>query len=104
MSNLIREVGEAMESAGEMLADGVVEEKELRITIPKLEAEIRESASLRYRPEELSKPRKKHKAALSMWSSNAKCHLMTQDHKARRLPGPAADRVSDGDQTREVSF
>lgn len=27
-----------------------------------------------------------------------------QDHGARRLPGPAPDRVSDGDQTPEASF
>ena len=59
ISNLIREVGEALESVGETLADGVVEEKELQITIPKLEAVIRECAYLKYLLEDLSKKRKK---------------------------------------------
>jgi len=40
VSHLIREVGEALESVAETLADGIVEEGELRITIPKLEAVI----------------------------------------------------------------
>lgn len=54
VSSLIREVGEALESVGETLADGVVEERELKITIPKLEAVIRECASLKYLLEELA--------------------------------------------------
>ncbi len=45
VSHLIREVGEALESVAETLADGVDEESELRITIPKLEAVIQECAS-----------------------------------------------------------
>ena len=61
ISNLIREVGDALESVGETLADGVVEEKELRVTIPKLEAVIRETASLKYLLEELAKRKKKSK-------------------------------------------
>jgi hypothetical protein len=61
VSNLIREVGEALESVGETLADGVVEESELRRTIPKLEAVIRECASLKYMLEELARKRKKKK-------------------------------------------
>jgi hypothetical protein len=61
VSNLIREVGEALESVGETLADGVVEEKELQVTIPKLEAVIRECATLKYLLEELSAQRKKKK-------------------------------------------
>ena len=59
ISNLIREVGEALESVGETLADGVVEEKELQTTIPKLEAVIRECAYLKYLLEDLSKKRRK---------------------------------------------
>ena len=59
ISNLIREVGEALESVGNTLADGVVEEKELQITIPKLEAVIRECAYLKYLLEDLSKKRRK---------------------------------------------
>jgi hypothetical protein len=59
VSHLIREVGEALESVAETLADGVVEEDELRTTIPKLEAVIRECASLKYLLEDLSKKRKK---------------------------------------------
>ena len=47
VSHLIREVGEALESVAETLADGVVEESELRTTIPKLEAVIQECASLK---------------------------------------------------------
>lgn len=59
ISNLIREVGEALETVGDTLADGIVEEKELQVTIPKLEAVIRECAYLKYLLEELSKKRKK---------------------------------------------
>ena len=62
VSNLIREVGEALESIGETLADGVVEENELKNTIPKLEAVIRECATLKYLLEELSRKKIKKKA------------------------------------------
>ena len=62
VSNLIREVGEALESVGETLADGIVEEKELKVTIPKIEAVIRECAGLKYLLEELSAQRRKKKA------------------------------------------
>jgi hypothetical protein len=61
VSNLIREVGDALESVGETLADGVVEDRELQVTIPKLEAVIRECASLKYLLEELSAQRKRKK-------------------------------------------
>ncbi len=61
ISNLIREVGEALECVGETLADGIVEDRELQVTIPKLEAVIRECASLKYLLEELSAQRKKKK-------------------------------------------
>jgi hypothetical protein len=59
VSHLIREVGEALESVAETLADGIVEESELRITIPKLEAVIQECASLKYLLEDLCKKKKK---------------------------------------------
>lgn len=59
VSHLIREVGEALESVAETLADGIVEENELRSTIPKLEAVIQECASLKYLLEDLAKKRKK---------------------------------------------
>ena len=59
ISNLIREVGEALQTVGDTLADGIVEEKELQVTIPKLEAVIRECAYLKYLLEELSRKRKK---------------------------------------------
>jgi hypothetical protein len=62
ISKLIREVGEALESVGETLADGVVEEKELKSTIPKLESVIRECASLKYLLEDLAKRGKKKRA------------------------------------------
>jgi len=61
ISNLIREVGDALESVGETLADGIVEDKELATTIPKLEAVIRECASLKYLLEEMARKRKKKK-------------------------------------------
>ena len=61
VSSLIREVGDALESVAETLADGVVEEKELKTTIPKLESVIRECASLKYLLEELSQRGKKKK-------------------------------------------
>ena len=61
VSHLIREVGEALESVAETLADGIVEENELRTTIPKLEAVIQECASLKYLLEDLSKRKKKPK-------------------------------------------
>jgi hypothetical protein len=59
VSHLIREVGEALESVAETLADGIVEEGELRTTIPKLVSVIQECASLKYLLEDLSKKRKK---------------------------------------------
>ena len=59
ISNLIREVGDALESVGATLADGIVEEKELQVTIPKLEAVIRECAGLKYLLEDLCQRRKK---------------------------------------------
>jgi hypothetical protein len=59
ISNLIKEVGEALESVAETLADGVVEENELKATIPKLEGVIQECASLKYVLEDLCKNRKK---------------------------------------------
>jgi hypothetical protein len=62
VSNLIREVGEALESIGDTLADGVVEESELKNTIPKLEAVIRECATLKYLLEELSRRKIRKKA------------------------------------------
>lgn len=62
VSNLIREVGEALESVAGTLADGVVEESELRVTIPKIESVIQECASLRYLLEDLCKKRKQKKA------------------------------------------
>lgn len=59
VSRLIREVGEALESVAETLADGIVEENELRTTIPKLETVIQECASLKYLLEDLAKKKKK---------------------------------------------
>jgi hypothetical protein len=59
ISNLIREVGEALESVAETLADGIVEDSELKSTVPKLESVIQECASLKYLLEDLSKRRKK---------------------------------------------
>jgi len=59
VSHLIREVGEALESVAETLADGIVEESELRTTIPKLQAVIQECASLKYLLEDLSKKKNK---------------------------------------------
>ena len=59
VSNLLREVGEALESVAETLADGTVEEGELRVTVPKLEAVIQECASLKYLLEDLCKKKKK---------------------------------------------
>ena len=61
VSHLIKEVGEALESVAETLADGIVEENELRTTIPKLEAVIQECASLKYLLEDLRRRRKKKK-------------------------------------------
>ncbi len=57
--NLIREVGEALESVAVTIADGVVDEPELKVTIPKLETVIQECASLKYLLEDLGKRRKK---------------------------------------------
>jgi|SRR5215472_207928 len=48
ISALIKDVGSALESIANTLADGVVEESELSVTIPKLEAVIQECASLKY--------------------------------------------------------
>jgi len=61
ISALIKDVGEALESIANTLADGVVEENELAITVPKLEAVIQECASLKYWLEDLHKRKKKKK-------------------------------------------
>jgi hypothetical protein len=59
VSGLLREVGEALESVAGTLADGNVEEYELRETVPRLEAVIQECASLKYLLEQLCKQTKK---------------------------------------------
>jgi hypothetical protein len=59
ISALIKDVGEALESIANTLADGVVETRELSITIPKLEAVIQECASLKYWLESLHKRKRK---------------------------------------------
>jgi hypothetical protein len=62
VSNLLKEVGDAVESVAGTLADGVVEESELRETVPKLERVIQECASLKYLLEEMCKKGKKSKS------------------------------------------
>lgn len=59
ISALIKDVGEALESIANTLADGVVEENELSVTIPKLEAVIQECASLKYWLENLHKRKRR---------------------------------------------
>jgi hypothetical protein len=59
ISDLIKDVGAALESIANTLADGVVAENELNATIPKLEAVIQECASVSYLLETLCKNRKK---------------------------------------------
>ena len=59
ISNLMKDVGSALESMAGALADGVVNENELNATIPKLEAVIRDCASVKYLLETHSKNRKK---------------------------------------------
>ena len=61
ISNLIKDVGVALESIANTLADGVVEEDELKTTIPKLEAVIQECASLKYWLENWAKKRRLHR-------------------------------------------
>jgi hypothetical protein len=65
VSRLIREVGEALESVAETLADGIVEESELRTTIPKLDVVIQECASLKYLLEDLSKRKRVKKTKIN---------------------------------------
>jgi hypothetical protein len=59
VSRLLKDVGEAVEAIAATLADGVVEENELRVTVPKLESVIQECASLKYLLEGLCKKKKK---------------------------------------------
>ena len=59
VSNLLREVGEAVESIAGTLADGIVEESELKVTVPRLERVIQECASLKYLLEDLCKKGKR---------------------------------------------
>ena len=59
ISNLIKDVGSALESIANTMADGIVEEDELKTTIPKLEAVIQQCASLKYWMENAAKKRKK---------------------------------------------
>lgn len=58
ISNLMKDVGIALESIATTLADGVVDEHELSRTIPKLEAVIQECASVKYLLEMMYKNRK----------------------------------------------
>lgn len=58
VSHLIRDVGEALESVAETIADGTIEESELKTTIPKIEAVIQECASLKYLLEDLGRKKK----------------------------------------------
>jgi hypothetical protein len=59
IAHLMKDVGVALESIANTLADGVVDEHELNTTIPKLEAVIRECASVKYLLETLYKNRKR---------------------------------------------
>ena len=59
VSRLMKDVGSALESIANTLADGIVEESELNATVPKLEAVIRECASVKYLLETLCKNQKK---------------------------------------------
>ena len=59
ISKLMKDVGSALESIANTLADGIVEESELNSTVPKLEAVIRECASVKYLLETLCKERRK---------------------------------------------
>ena len=59
IANLMKDVGVALESIANTLADGVVDESELNNTIPKLEAVIQECASVKYLLENLYKNRKR---------------------------------------------
>jgi hypothetical protein len=59
IANLMKDVGAALESIANTLADGVVDEHELNTTIPKLEAVIRECASVKYLLETLYRNRKR---------------------------------------------
>jgi predicted thioredoxin/glutaredoxin len=59
VSGLLKEVGEALASVAATLADGSVEENELKETVPKLEGVIQECASLKYLLEDLCKKRRK---------------------------------------------
>jgi hypothetical protein len=61
VSALIKDVGEALESIANTMADGVVEESELAATIPKLEAVIQECASLKYWLESVAKKNRRHR-------------------------------------------
>jgi hypothetical protein len=61
ISNLIKDVGAALEAIANTLADGIVEERELKTTIPKLEAVIQECASMKYMLEALYERGKKKK-------------------------------------------
>ena len=61
ISSLIKDVGSALESVATTLADGIVEKRELETTIPKLEAVIRECASVKYLLETMCKEREKKK-------------------------------------------
>jgi hypothetical protein len=61
ISNLMKDVGSALESIATTLADGVVEESELNATIPKLEAVIQECASVKYLLETLYKNNRNEK-------------------------------------------
>ena len=59
VSSLSKEVGETLASVAATLADGDVDECELKESVPRLEGVIQECASLKYLLEKLCKKRKK---------------------------------------------
>lgn len=59
VSRLVKDMGSALESVASTLADGIVEERELASTVPKLEAVIRECASMKYLLEIMCRQKKR---------------------------------------------
>ena len=96
ISNLIKEVGEALESVAETLADGVVEESELKVTIPKLEGVIQECASFKIRAGRPLQEEKKEEDK-ELTCRNAILLMLRSIQKEARREFPVKQAEANGD-------
>jgi hypothetical protein len=76
-----------IESIAATLADGIVEESELKVTVPKLEKVIQECASLKYLSEDLCEKEKKKAKYRTLDVQIRLAGVTALRRPARRYPG-----------------